>query len=80
MRLSRVAKPFDDPDYVFELKRRLPGARLHRRLRVQACLPQPESVPIVRVPEGIAREDVGTERYYRRRSRLPRCTGRQSIQ
>ena len=38
------------------------------RLRVQACLPQPESVPIVRVPEGIAREDVGTERYYRRRS------------
>ena len=27
MRLSRIAKPFDDPDYVFELKHGRPGAQ-----------------------------------------------------
>lgn len=58
MRFSRIAKPFDDPDYRLRIETRwLPGARLDRRLRVQAYLQQPESVPIVRVPEGIARED-----------------------
>jgi hypothetical protein len=42
MRLQRVAKPFDNPDYIFELKHDGFRAIAYRRWQMQAGVLQPE--------------------------------------